>query len=358
VITNEELCDSYNAWARRENDLQAARIEAGEAKPIPESAADFIYKASGIKQRFTFDKEGVLDPARMRPRIPERADDELSIQAEWSVHAAKQALEHAGREGSDVDMVVLGAANVQRPYPAVAVEVQKALGASGFGFDMLAGCASTSFPIQLCADTIAAGHAKCALVINPELMSGHANFRDRDSHFIFGDAATATVVERLDTAKGANDVWQITDTSLKSSYASTIRNNGGFLSSCDEEHRDDNNKLFYQQGRRVFKDVVPMASDFMAEQFEKVGIKAEKIDRFWLHQANSNLNRVVMKRILGREATESEAPLILEKYGNTAAAGSIIAFHLHRQDLASGATGVICSFGAGYSMGSIMLRKL
>ena len=357
VVTNEELCQAFNAWVRRENERNADAIAAGNAQELPESSPEFILKASGIKQRHVIDKEGVLDIDLMRPRVPNRSDDQLSVQAEWAVKAARMALEQAGRQGSDVDMVILACANVQRPYPAVAAEVQKELGASGFAFDLLAGCASTSFPIQLCCDTIRAGHAKCALVVNPELMSGHLNYTDRDSHFIFGDAATAIVIEQADHAANKGDVWEVLDTKLLSSYSANIRNNGGYLDRCDPEHADDSDKLFYQHGRRVFKDVVPMAAEFMGKQLAELGIKPEEIDRYWLHQANTNLNRVIMSRLLGREATENEAPQILDTYGNTAAAGSIIAFHDHRGDLESGARGIICSFGAGYWIGSIVLRK-
>ncbi len=358
VLNNEELCESFNAWVGRENERNAAAIAAGQMEALRESSPEFIVKASGIHNRFVFDKAGILDIDVMHPRVPDRPEDQLSIQAEWSVHAAKMALEQAGRTGKDVDMVVLSCANVQRPYPAVAAEVQGELGASGFAYDMLAGCSSTAFPLQLCADTIRAGHAKCALIVNPEFMTGHANFKDRDSHFIFGDAATAIVVERVADATGAGDVWELLDSKLATSYSANIRNNVGYLNRWDPEHRDDPDKLFHQHGRRVFKDVVPWAAEFMAKQLSDLGLAPSELDRYWLHQANSNLNRVIMSRLLGREATLEEAPLIIDNYGNTAAAGSIIAFHKHRADLPSGSRGVICAFGAGYSIGSLIFRKV
>ena len=77
----------------------------------------------------------------------------------------------------------------------------------------------------------------------------------------------------------------------------------------------------------------------------------------WLHQANLNMNQLIAKRVLGREARAEEAPVILDEYANTSSAGSIIAFHKTRDQLTSGDMGVICSFGAGYSVGNIILRK-
>ena len=70
------------------------------------------------------------------------------------------------------------------------------------------------------------------------------------------------------------------------------------------------------------------------------------------------MNLLISKRVLGRDADTVESPVILDEYANTSSAGSIIAFHKYNQDLASGAMGVICSFGAGYSVGSVILRKL
>ena len=81
------------------------------------------------------------------------------------------------------------------------------------------------------------------------------------------------------------------------------------------------------------------------------------LKRMWLHQANLSMNQLIAKRVLGRAATDEEAPVILDEYANTSSAGSIIAFHKHQGDLASGDLGVICSFGAGYSIGSIIVQK-
>ena len=116
-------------------------------------------------------------------------------------------------------------------------------------------------------------------------------------------------------------------------------------------------KLITQQGRKVFKEVVPLASDAILGHMAELDLQPSDIKRMWLHQANSNMNRLIATRILGREPTQAEAPTVLDQYGNTAGAGSIIAFHLHSEDLKPGDKGLISSFGAGYSIGSIFLAK-
>jgi beta-ketodecanoyl-[acyl-carrier-protein] synthase len=69
------------------------------------------------------------------------------------------------------------------------------------------------------------------------------------------------------------------------------------------------------------------------------------------------MNHLIVKRLMGREVNEEEAPVILDRYANTSSAGSVIAFHLYQDDLAKGSLGVLSSFGAGYSIGSVILRK-
>jgi beta-ketodecanoyl-[acyl-carrier-protein] synthase len=82
------------------------------------------------------------------------------------------------------------------------------------------------------------------------------------------------------------------------------------------------------------------------------------VRRFWLHQANLKMNQLIAKGVLGRLPTDDEAPVILDEFANTSSAGSVIAFHRHRDDLASGDIGVLCSFGAGYSIGSVIVRRI
>lgn len=357
VLTNAELCVAFNEFVRRDNAKHADAIAAGTREALKESSPEFIEKASGILRRYVHDKTGLMDPDRMCPNIKDRPEEELSVQAEYAVNAAKIALDRAGKHGEDVDLVVLGASNLQRLYPALAIEVQNALGARGYGFDISLGCSAATGATQLASQAVRLGQAQCALVVVPELTTGHMNWKDRDSHFIFGDASVALVIEP--TARAKTGAWEILSTQMLSKYsATTIRNNRGYLDRCDPEtEHDESLKLFHQQGRRVFKDVVPLAEKFIKDHVATHELQPAQVARFWLHQANQNMNDLIAKRLLGREATRSEAPLILDEYGNTASAGSLIAFSTHNDDLPSGSYGMMASFGAGYSLGSLLLQR-
>jgi len=356
-ISNSELVQAFNSYVDTHNAENQQAIDAGELKQLEYSSVEFIEKASGIKSRYVVNKEGILDPDRMAPRLTDRPNEEQSIQCEMSVAAATEAMERAGKTAADIDAVIVACSNLQRAYPAIAVEVQAALGITGFGFDMNVACSSATFGIQQARDSIANGSARCVLVLNPEICSGHLNFRDRDAHFIFGDVCTAIIIEQADTAT-SDDQYRIIDSQLQTIYSNNIRNNFGFLNRGDESGMGKPDKLFVQEGRKVFKEVCPAVSAQISGQLERLEIDTDNLKRMWLHQANLSMNQLIAKRVLGRPASDSEAPTILDEYANTSSAGSVIAFHKHRDDFTSGDLGVLCSFGAGYSIGSVVLEKV
>jgi beta-ketodecanoyl-[acyl-carrier-protein] synthase len=355
VLENSELCAAFNEFVRRDNLRNADKIAAGTMQPLKESTPEWVVKASGIMRRYVEDKTGLVDPERMCPNIPDRPEDQLSVQAEYSLNAGRRALAVARRAPEDVDLVVLGCSNLQRMYPSIAIEVQNALGAHGCGFDVLLGCSAATAATGLASQAVQLGQAECALVVVPELTTGHMNWRERDSHFIFGDASVALVIEP--TARARPGAWEILSTRMESKWSNNIRNNAGYLDRCDPGTEHNIDKLFHQNGRRVFKDVVPMASRLITDHIASHNLEPSQITRYWLHQANESLNQAVARRVLGREPTREEAPIILDEFGNTASAGSLIAFSKHSDDLPAGSYGLMASFGAGYSLGSLLLQR-
>ncbi len=356
-ISNEELVETFNEYVERHNQMHAAEIAAGEIEPLEPSNSDFIHKASGIKSRFVVDKKGILDPELMKPQIRTRSNDEPSILAEMACRAAEQAMATAGKAPADIDAILVGCSNMPRAYPALAVEVQEYLGIDGWAYDLNVACASAAFALQAAVDSVRNGSAGCVLVVNPEICSGHLNFRDRDSHFIFGDAATALIVENSDSVT-SNDKFEVLGTKLQTKFSNNIRNNFGFLNRAEIDPRSDKDILFVQEGRKVFKEVVPMVAQMLVTHLGELDIDPQSVKRFWLHQANLSMNLLISKKVLGREPSTEEAPIILNEYANTSSAGSVIAFHKYHEDMQPGDIGVLSAFGAGYSAGSVVLRRL
>ena len=355
-ITNAELVESLSEAVTAWNAEHAEAIERGEVEERDLPSERFIVRASGVEHRYVIDKPGVLDPKRLRPHLPLRGEDEDSIQCEISLLAVREALDQAGRAPEEVDAVIVACSNLERAYPAVSVEVQNALGAGGWAYDMNVACSSATFGIQAAVDAVRCGSARCVVVVNPEITSAHNNFELRDYHFIFGDACTAVVVE-ADDDRATKPGWEILGTRLQTRFSNNIRNDFGFMNRSEDGERSPHEKVFRQRGRMVFKEVCPLVAQHIDEHLAAEGRKAEDLDRLWLHQANLGMNQWIAKAVLGREASEEEAPVVLHEYANTSSAGSVIAFHKFSRDLAPGAFGVLCSFGAGYSIGSVLLDK-
>ncbi len=355
-ITNEELVASFNAHVDAEN---ARRRETG-GDLLQKSDTDFIVYASGVKTRHVLTLDGILDPTRMAPRIAPRADDELSVMAEFGVASAQKALDDAGLRGSDIDMVICAASHLQRPYPAMAIEIQHALGCQGAAFDMGLGCSSAAAGLHVAANLVRAGGQKRVLVVTPEIITGHLNFRDRQTHFIFGDASTSLIVEAVGERPRPGK-FEVLDTRGLTQFSNNIRTNFGFLLRAgleDTSYVPTEGNLIRQVGNKVFKEVTVAGHKFIVQFLADHGLTPEQVRRFWLHQANARMNAMILKLSFGHDVGHDRAPMVLERLGNTAAAGAIVALKENHEDMAPGDHGLLCAFGAGYSIGGALLRMM
>ena len=357
-ISNEELVSSFNKFVDEYNESNKESIQKGEISALEKSNADFIEKASGVKSRYVQDKSGILDTSFMRPKLRERSENELSNLAEIGSIAARDAISNAKIDPDNIDAVIVACSNLERPYPAIAIEIQNELGIKGFAYDMNVACSSATFGIQNIYDMIKSGSIRSAVMINPEMCSGHLNFKDRDCHFIFGDVATAVVLEELKEEQVSDNCYEVLGTKLLTEFSNNIRNNYGFLNNSSPEGIGKADKLFHQNGRKVFKEVVPKVASLIKDHLESHSIDINHVKGMYLHQANESMNKLISKYLLGFEADQSLAPIVLDEYANTSSAGSIIAFHKNNENLSKNDLAIICSFGAGYSIGNVIVKKI
>ena len=355
-ISNQELVDVLNEYADQFNETHKAEIEAGHIEEKKRSSVEFIEKASGIKSRYAMVKEGITDVNVLHPKMKKYNAEEPPEMVLMAVEAAKEALAKSGKKAEDIDLVILGSSNMQRSYPAMSVEVQQILGASGFAFDMNVACSTATFAIINAYNSIKAGSAKCVLVVNPEFTTPQLDYTNRDSHFIFGDVATAMVIESTETATSKQQ-FKIVATDQITKFSNNIRCSHSYVDHCYDELPADNS-YFFQEGRKVFKELLPIVTNTITDHLNKNGWSVTDVKRMWLHQANINMNLFAAKKLLGREPEFLDAPLILDEYANTASAGSIVAFHKYSDDFSVGDKGILCSFGAGYSVGCISLERI
>ncbi len=357
TISNDELVEAYNAYVQKYNAENAAAIASGDLQPLPESSSEFIEKASGIRSRYAMHKEGMLDPDFMQPKFNPALEGDEPETVTMALAAARQAMEQAGKNAEDIDLVIMATTNHQRPYPSAAVEVQHKLGIKGFAYDMGIACSSMTFAMINAWAAVRSGTSRCALVVNPEFATPQLNLKSRDSHFIFGDVATACIIEPEETCHKLDHAWRILSTKQLTDFSDNIRCDGNYTDHCFDELPEDR-PYFVQQGRKVFKELLPLATDFITTQLEEQGLKPTDLKRMWLHQANQTMNMFAAKKLLGRMPEGDEAPIVLDEFANTASAGSMIAFHRYQNDIHKGDRGLICSFGAGYSIGGLLVEKL
>lgn len=351
-VTNDELVASYNSYVDKFNQENINAINAGEIQPLSHSSSEFIEGASGIQSRYVIEKDHLLDPNFMHPVIPHRTTEELSFTAEVSVLAAQDALTNAAISADEVDAVIVSCANIQRAYPAISIEVQNALGIEGYAYDMMMACSSTTFGISNAYADINAGKAETILVINPEITTAHNNHKSRETHFIFGDVCTAVVV----SSKPSKDSYKIISNKLITKFSNNLRNDFGFINAIENHTYEEAALRVNQNGRKVFKEVSPMVADIIQNHLSENSMTPQDVKQFFLHQANIKMNEFIMLKLLGKEADAKKAPNVIQEFANTASAGSIISFHYHR-DLQPNDKALICSFGGGYSVGSIILEK-
>ncbi|AMN67588.1 beta-ketoacyl-ACP synthase III [Psychrobacter sp. P11G5] len=365
-ISNEELVESFNQYVDNYNEQHADEIANDTIPALQHSSAEFIEKVSGIKSRYVMEKAGILNPEIMAPVIAYRnLGEELSIMAEMGAAALKDALADAGLKANDLDGIILACSNFQRTYPAVAIEIQKEIGmVGGYAYDMNVACSAATFGLSQAHGSIASGLAKRVAVVNVEITSAHLNWRNRDSHFIFGDVATACIVEELDTPKG----YEILSSKLFTEFSTNIKNEYGFMDrseflAAETQMYPDikepvTDKLFLQNGRKVFREVCPKVSEIILQHLQENDFEPSEVKMMWLHQANANMLDLILRTVMGKEADKAIVPSVIAEFANTSSSSPMVVFHRHKDDLKSGDLGVICSFGAGYSIGSVIVRKV
>ena len=360
AVSNKDLVDSYNTHVDQYNAEHADAIAAGDMTAKQPSSIEFIEKASGIKSRYMMEGKGPVDPAQMQPGLSAMAGDsafDTPVQVQMALAAAEKALKEAGLTGSDLDLIIISSSVWERFVPSMACELQSLLDAKGFAFDMAMGCSSATFGMSTAMDALQSGMANRALVVTAEYITPVMTYVDRDSHFIFGDAAVAMVLEREDETK-SDCAFRINSRKMLTEYSTNIRAAFGSRVLLEPEKIGDAEQRFAQEGRTVFRELLPKVITLVEEHLDDIGTSVSDYKRLWLHQANINMNTFATKKLLGEEPTQEKAPIILDEYANTAGAGCMIAFDRYKHDFEPGDAGVICSFGASYSIGCMTVERV
>jgi 3-oxoacyl-[acyl-carrier-protein] synthase-3 len=276
---------------------------------------------------------------------------EGQMTSDLGIEAARRALDAAGIDGHDIDLIILATSTPDRTFPATAVAIQAALGATqGAAFDIQAVCSGFVYALTTADNFLKSGQHKRALVIGSETFSRILDWEDRTTCVLFGDGAGAVVLEaQLQTTRSSEDRG-IIGSVLRSDgrYRDMLYVDGGPSSSKSVGH-------LRMQGREVFRFAVGAIAEVIEDTLKAYDLSPDDIDWFVPHQAN--------KRILDGTAKKLGIPghkivMTLEKHGNTSAASIPLALDAAIQDgrLKKGDMVLMEAMGGGFTWGSVLAR--
>ena len=273
--------------------------------------------------------------------------------AHMGAEASRVALERAGLEPSDVDLIIISTATPDRWLPATACDMQALLGAdNAVAFDIAAACSGWLYALSMAEGYIAAGHAETALVVAAEKMSAIVDWTDRTTCVLFGDGAGAAVLQPSKGTKGILSSHHQSDGKLAHLL---YRPAGGSAIPMDEQVLADGGHLLHMAGREVFKNAVRSMAQGADRALERAGLTGEDIDLLVPHQANI--------RII--EATAKYAGIPMEKvyvnvdrYGNMSSATVPVALDEAAEQgrLETGMKVLSVAFGAGLTWGAMAFQ--
>ncbi|MEO1142727.1 MAG: beta-ketoacyl-ACP synthase III [Pseudomonadota bacterium] len=270
--------------------------------------------------------------------------------ADLAEKAARAALEDAGMDVADLDMIILATATPDNTFPATAVEVQQRLGMNhGAAFDLQAVCSGFVFAITTADQYLRSGQAKSVLVIGAETFSRILDWEDRTTCVLFGDGAGAIVLEASE-GDGTTSDRGILTSHLRSdgTHKDKLYVDGGPSSTQTVGY-------LRMEGREVFRHAVGMITDVIEDAYEATGMSSDDIDWFVPHQAN--------KRIIDGSAKKlgiapEKVVTTVDLHGNTSAASIPLALCVAVKDgrIKKGDVVLLEAMGGGFTWGSALLR--
>ena len=294
--------------------------------------------------------EWIRERTGIRERRIAREDEGA---AEMGAEAARKAMEEAGVEAGEVDILILSTATPDRWLPSTACDLQALLGAqNAMAFDVAAACSGWLYGLTLAEGYLAAGHGEVALVVGSEKMSAITDWEDRATCVLFGDAAGAAVLKKAQGDRGILSAHHKSDGSLANLL---YRPGGGSSVPMSPDVLASRDHLVKMSGREVFKNAVRSMADASGTALQKAGLTGDDIDYLIPHQANI--------RIINATAKYAGIPMEkvyinVDRFGNTSSAAIPVAIDEAKEKGVIGPGSVILSaaFGAGFTWSGMTIR--
>ena len=270
------------------------------------------------------------------------------------IHAIRELLDFTDTDPGEIDVIIVATVTPDRMFPATACLIQEEIGANNcWGFDLSAACSGFLFALNSASRFVESGAYKKVVVVGADTMSSIMNYEDRNTSILFGDGAGAVMVEPSE-----EEGFGILDSlsSIDGSGAEYLyMAAGGSEKPASHETVDAREHFLYQDGRTVYINAVKGMAEVSVQILERNGLEGADVDLFIPHQANKRIIDSTAKR-LGID--ESKVVLNIDKYGNTTAATIPLGIYEAVRDgrLKKGDITVLAAFGAGYTLGSTLIK--
>jgi 3-oxoacyl-[acyl-carrier-protein] synthase-3 len=305
-----------------------------DLEKLVDTTDEWILQRTGIRERH------VVDPG--------------VATSDLAAEAAKQAIAKAGLTPDDIDFIVVATTTPDMLFPSTACRVQDKIGAThAWGFDLFAACSGFTYALTTASNLVSSGGSRRALVIGADVMSSIIDYTDRATCVIFGDGAGAAVVEATnDPDVGIIDFENYIDGRGGEALCMPA---GGSLRPASRETVDQGLHYVKQDGQAVFKFAVRNTEEACRRILERNNIEPNDVDLFISHQAN---RRIILSAAEKLGVPEEKIIINIERYGNTTAATIPLALNdaIEQKRVKRGDLVVLVSVGAGYTVGSVLMR--
>ena len=267
--------------------------------------------------------------------------------------AARLAMEKAGVQPGELDVIVLSTATPDRLLPSTAVDVQAALGATrAAAFDLSAACSGWLYGLTVAEGMLATGAAETILVIGAEKMSAIVDWTDRSTAVLFGDGAGAVVLKKAEGGRGILSSFMRSDGRLAELLH---RPGGGASAQFSAEVLSDRSHYVQMAGREVFKHAVRSMSEAVDRALDGAKLNGSDIDLLIPHQANVRIIEATAKHA---NISMDKVYVNVDRYGNTSSASIPIALDeaVAQGRVREGSTVMFVAFGAGLTWASMVVR--
>lgn len=300
-----------------------------------ETSDEWITERTGIRQRHIAEKGTTC--------------------SQLATEAALKAIDAAGLEPTDIEMILVGTITPDMILPATACLVQNNIGAKGaWGYDILAACSGFLYALQTGTQFVATGKHKNVLVIGLDVMSSIIDYTDRQTCIIFGDGGGAVILQPSDTPEDGCFIDHLFEVDGSGGEYLCLPGGG---SKHPASHETVDQKLHYvhQDGKAVFKFATLKMSELCQKLLERNGLTGKDVDVFIPHQANKRIIQAAMERI---EIPEERVIINIDEFGNTTAGTLPLAMNtaLEQRRLKRGDLVLMASMGAGFTAGASLFR--